>query len=262
MKDFQEKILIHLDFLDVLFKKENSNNDFPSPKIASFDLDKTLIDGDFADTVYTYMISKGYKFKMDYQTFLKEISINPRHLFLDFPTFFRNLKRDEVKKYIREVIKLDKFTFEENETTFEAKVPKPKEEFLWLIEELKMRNYIISVISASPEDIVKEVSKTYYNLEGEVVFGIKSKFSIMNNEEVYTDEIHLPTSVIEGKAIVYNTLFEHKPLITAGDSINDLYLLNLTKNDGITILCNKIHDKIDYIKSHLKTNTKIITINY
>lgn len=258
MIDFQNKILTQLDYLDNLHNKNNSN----IQKIASFDLDKTLIDGDFADTVYTYMISKGYKFKMDYQTFLKEITINPRDLFLDFPTFFNDMKRNEVIKHIKEVIKLDDFTFEENDTTFEAKVPKPKEEFLWLIEELKIRDYTISVISASPEDIVKEVSKTYYNLEGEEVYGIKSKFKITNNHEVYTDEIHLPTSVIEGKAIVYNSLFEHKPLITAGDSINDLYLLNLTQNEGITILCNKTHDKIEYIKSHLKTNTQIVTINY
>lgn len=254
MQKFKDEVELLLE----IASKENTNNE----NIAVFDLDRTLIEGDISDTVFAYFKSIGHKLNLGWDEFLKEIKLNPRKLFLEFPTYFEGFEREFVIKATNEVLKHQTIEFIENNNKYISVVPKPKEEFIWLIEYLQKLNFKIGVISASPEDIVKTITKHFFGLEGSEVVGIKSIFKIHNEKELYTNQIILPTTVIEGKAEIYNQLFDTKPLITAGDSLNDIFMLNLTAENGFSIICNKDKERRNIIKSKLNPNIKTIEIEY
>lgn len=240
-----------------------SNNSLKE-KIAVFDLDRTLIEGDISDTVFAYFKSIGHRLNLEWDVFLEEIKINPRKLFLEFPTYFQGFEREFVIYATKEVLKYEKINFTENGKLYTSVVPKPKDEFIWLIEYLQSLNFKIGVISASPEDIVKTISKEFYGLDGDKIVGIKSVFEKQNEneKEIYTNQIVMPTTVIEGKADVYHSLFDEKPLITAGDSLNDIYMLNLTHNNGFSIVCNKDINRRELIKSKLHPFIKTVELAY
>lgn len=261
MKNFQENIKILIENSLKNSSKLNIDNNKKNP-IAVFDLDRTLIVGDISDTVFAYCKSIGHKLNLGWEDFLEEIKINPRKLFLEFPTYFQGFEKDFVINATKEVLKHQSIEFTENSKTFSSVVPKPKEEFVWLIDYLKSLNFKIGVISASPEDIVKTITKEFFGLEGDEIAGIKSVFETQNGKEVYTNLIILPTTVIEGKADVYHQIFDTMPLITAGDSLNDIYLLNLTHENGFSIICNPEESRRKNIISQLIPKIKTIELEY
>lgn len=254
MENFKNLVLNELDRIDNTIETDG--------KIAVFDLDNTLIDGDISDTIFTYMMSKGFKFQINYQDFLGQIHTNTRNLFRNFPTYFEGIKRKDVIRSLEELLEINDFIFTESDLTFDVKTPKAKPEFVWLINELSSRNYLVSIVSASPDDVVKAIASAYFNLEHKYLFGIKSEFSTIGNTQFYTNRLIEPVPVFEGKETVFTHHFEKMPIISAGDSVNDLHLLNLTSSNGLIIICNEHQHKIDYLKSNVKAATRILTLNY
>lgn len=269
MKNFQEQVQTFIENTEKLFSDNNfiqtqKDNGHNPKKIAVFDLDNTLIDGDISDCVFAYIKSQGIETKITWDEFHHQLIHNTRKIFLDFPTLFENIKKNDIIHFTKEVLKLEKVSFIEKGKNYSTTVPKIKNEFVWLIDLLRQHNYEIGVISASPEDVVRTISYEFYKLESEKVRGIRSIFheNDIDKHHYYSNKIELPTTVIEGKEIIYKEMFDYPPILTAGDSMNDIFMLNLTHNNGVSLICNENIEKRQKIKQHLLPHINTIELHY
>ncbi len=105
--------------------------------------------------------------------------------------------------------------------TFTGKNIKPREEVIELINFLKKNGVDVWVVSASPELLVRQAMK-HFNIEANLI-GVRN---IIVDGKI-TDELEKPLSIYEGKIDCIKKYIsqDKKPLISVGDSINDLPML-------------------------------------
>jgi phosphoserine phosphatase len=118
-------------------------------------------------------------------------------------------------------------------------MPYPNQILLRLIEFLKGHQFDVKVISASFDFAVKHVVSTFFGIEESHAFGVRLKL----NEGKLTEEVLEPLPVTYGKAdVLKGILGNDKPMISAGDTLNDLYMLKMTDPDGLILFFGNVKD--------------------
>ena len=221
-----------------------------SQKIAVFDLDDTLIDGDIGDAVFA-------RLKLDETHRL--LTLQQERLALEWREYRILIETGKKQEAYRRVVTcmagmplktLVECTRSLIRTTpghikIEGEtvpVPAVKPDMVELLKLLKKLKYRIMVISASNHFSVRIAAGELLKLPRSRTFGIRPKISFLRPDPanrrmaVLTGTLHEPVPWSRGKAELYTRLTRGiPPLISGGDSHSDLFLLNLTHPLGLAI---------------------------
>ncbi len=226
--------------------------------IAVFDLDDTLLDGDIGEAAIAFLKANGEFKDFSYTNYLDDIKNgNTEKAYYEMAQSMNGLTIANLTQATNSVLnkkgKIIEFT--DNGSTYYAYPPIANQTFLNLVNFLLSQSFIISIISASPDIVVKISTQRFFGIAPEYSIGVRNKI----DNGIITAELIPPIAIGKGKAEVYKTLFgEQLPIIAGGDSINDLSLLNLTQSDGIIYIKNHDQRKHNLIESRLKEYNNLI----
>lgn len=233
-------------------------------KIAAFDLDGTLINGDIGESTFCYLKSIGHEFDFTWSEYLELLkTCNHRLAYSKLVTTMQGLLVKVVSNASRRLItsKSDTIFFTENNIDYSYPIPKQVVEMHNLIVYLKISGWKIAVISASNHISVRAVCEELFKLKPDFIRGIRTEIEVSDNSEDYfTDIIKGQISYGIGKVEVFHQLFGSNaiPLITAGDSAGDIDLMNLTSTDGFALLCSSSTDSNLHLKAKIKSDIQLI----
>ena len=230
-------------------------------KIACFDLDGTLIRHDMGEAVFARMKAGGRDLPLSWKQYQEMIREGKSiDAYREMAACMAGIAVAEIEKATAEVMQSENslITFPERKTEISIPVPKP---FPWMqnfTEFLAARGFDLYIVSASNDISVKTAAKAWFGIPEENAFGIACK-SITGK---WTDEIIEPAPAGPGKKDVIKQKIGKKPLITAGDSINDRALFLETAEDGIIIISGDSSQSIESIRLILRGKFDIFAIHY
>lgn len=230
-----------------LFDKYNKLN--IEKRIAVFDFDNTLLHGDIGEAVFASL--KKNKFIKnftwcDYNELIKEGKTS--YAYKRLIAAYDGLTEEIILYHTKEVFNTNSddpeyLSFLENGKFISVLKPSVNKIMSDIILKLQTLDFKIYVISASSEISVKYLASEYFGLDSDYVFGMKNGRKISNKKEYLTDKIEEPAPCFEGKAKLYkNIISDNPPIITAGDSKNDIAFMNLTDKSGIKFWIQKLED--------------------
>ncbi len=244
----------------------------PSKKIAVFDLDNTLLDGDVGDAVFVQL-------KLDEQD--EPITVDRRRIPLSWKEYQGILEREgKIAAYQRittamagipldTLVKTTRKVMDCRQTYLQLEgemipVPRPNplmQEVLVLLAQL---NYEIYIISASNQFTVREVARHYLNVPACHSFGIVPELERTGDDSpILTDRLEQPLPITDGKEKIYfDRISSELPLVTGGDSDTDIFLMNLTHPGGIAIWRGDSGKKFQYINQNLKQPECLFTLDF
>lgn len=240
---------------------KNRAKDLPNDKIAVFDLDNTLLEGDIGDAVFAQLKinekkeplpidNKSIPFTWeDYQELLR--TKGKREAYKRVVISQAGIPLERFVEITRQVMTLETPFIEMGD----VKVPVPSPNLLMkaLLVYLKNMAYKIYVISASNHYSVKYVAEEFFGISGANVFGMKPiLWEDKNNVLILGDKIDGPITVGEGKAEAYRKFIGIiPPLLAAGDSTTDFQVLNLVDPRGLCIWVGADDKQYESIKQKL-----------
>jgi phosphoserine phosphatase len=261
----QVKLQIPGALLDQIKRVENSfkfrAKDLSNDKIAVFDLDNTLLEGDIGDAVFAHLKINEKK---------ESLTIDNKSIPFTWEEYQELLRTKGKKEAYQQVvisqagIPLERFVEITRqvmalETPFlelgDVKVPVPSPNLLMkaLLVFLKTLDYKIYVISASNHYSVQYVAEEFFGIPGVNVFGMKPiLWEDKTNGLILGNKIDGPITVGEGKAEAYREFIGTiPPLIAAGDSTTDFQVLNLVDPRGLCIWVGADDKQYESIKQKL-----------
>lgn len=259
-----------LEFFDFIDKFK----DYPKEqRIAVFDFDNTLIHGDIGEAIFARMIKNKKQLNYSWTEYTNSLQENDtQNAYKRLISSYENTHKDTLISYTDEVFQYDKnepeyISFYENGKFFSVMKPMPNKIFTDIILKLQSIEFKIFIISASSDISVKHLGYELFNIPKNHIFGMKNKYKDEENKILGFD-IELPAPCFEGKAELYQKLIsKFPPLLTAGDSENDIAFMNLTSEDGIRLIMNKIEDdkdefdtKINIFKDSFEDDENIFTL--
>lgn len=266
----QQKALIPGDLVKRIQQLEENFNKRPkektSDKIAVFDLDNTLLEGDVGEAVFFQLKidektapltvdRKPIPFTWeDYQGLLAED--DKMAAYTRTVTAMAGIPTETVTDTTRRIVQSnDRFLESGN---FRVPVPSPNPVMQALVDYLKSLAYEIYIISASNHFSVRYVARVHFGIRESRVFGMKSRVTDIKDPvsgkkiTVLENQLIEPVTVGEGKADTYrNFAGSVPPLITAGDSNTDIQVFNLTDSAGLIIWVGKDDKKLAWVKQQV-----------
>lgn len=225
-----------------------------SRKIAVFDLDDTLLDGDIGDAVFA-------RLKLAETT--RILTVHHKRISLEWSEYRILIKTGKKQEAYRKVvtcmagiplktlIHTTRNLIRSSGGRIEIEgdtVPFPTINPLihGLLGLLKKLKYHIMIISASNHFSVRLAAGELLGLRRSQAFGIRPKLTYLRPKPdsrriaVLTGTLHEPVPWARGKADLYRQQAGLiQPLITGGDSESDIFLLNLTHPRGLAIWAGK-----------------------
>jgi len=249
--------------------EEDFNNrpkDKAGNKIATFDLDNTLLEEDVGEAVF---------FQLQIDEKKAPLTIDQKRIPFTWGDYQALLEEDKkMEAYTRAVtamagIPIETITdttrrvMESNDRFLElagsrVPLPSPNPVMQALVDYLKSLAYEIYIISASNHFSVRYVARVYFGIQEPLVFGMKSRVTDIKHPisgkkvTVLKDQLIEPVTVGEGKAGTYKMFIGSvQPLITAGDSTTDIQVFNLSDRDGLIIWVGKDDKKLAWVKEQV-----------
>ncbi len=236
----------------------------PNERIAVFDLDNTLLFGDIGEAIFAQL-------KIDEQEAFQ--LTNRERIPLSWTEYHRLLysgrKADVYKKIVScmaflpletllkatEKVLLSKAKFLDLEGA-SIPIPSPNPVMRALISYLQSIDYKVYVISSSNHFSVQLAAKKFFNISGSNSFGIKNKIQEIKlgdvSIKILNSEFEEPIPIEAGKVRVYKKFIGSiSPLITAGDSLLDIPMLNLTNRNGIIIWVGKDDEQYQVVSQNI-----------
>jgi phosphoserine phosphatase len=233
MEGVEEMILPQKLMEDIVHLQERceSVSTAGSRRIAVFDLDNTLLDGDIGNALYASLLSGGSVSDPSWEQYKLLMEINPRKAYEEAVKALEGFSIQHVIALTREIMQSEKSFIEVSGDR--VPVPAPNPAMKELIRILRATGFIIYVISASNDVSVKVVASEWFNIPAGAAFGIRS--DIQSGK--FTRTLQTPVPVGEGKIVLYRQMIqEGMPLIVASDNAMDLPLLQMCDPYGIAII--------------------------
>ena len=266
-----EELARRIEAIDTTIRDGGLDNP-PSRKIAAFDLDNTLLDGDVGDAVFIQL-------KLDEQNGPLTIDGSPIPLswkeyqdilaregkltaYQRITTAMAGIPLATLIKTTRKVMDCQlPFLQWEGER---IPVPAPNPMMLTLLELLRKNGYDIYVISASNQFTVREVGQHDLSIPAPHCFGILPVLERNGDgTEILSGQLERPLPITDGKADIYFAhISKDPPLVTGGDSDTDIYLMNLTHPRGLTIWRGDSGKKFQYIDRNIQHRDTLFTTNF
>ena len=234
---------------------------FDIPKTAFFDMDNTLLVGDIGELIILAILNNQsnlgkMKLSMNWEEYNSCMAINGEPFAYQEIIKAKQGNSIENLRTLTNEILSDSQPLKFSEGNFQILKPKPRpyKAIKNLISELIEREYNIYVITASSHYIAETVISNWFpEININNVYGVRNKLI----GSILTNELENPFPINEGKGLVIDNITKnYKPLITAGDSPNDLFMFNRTHKEGIKLIVNhrvkktyRILKKINSIKN-------------
>lgn len=246
-----------IDAIDLYFK------DHPPPsggKIAAFDLDNTLLEGDIGEAVFSQLKLDEKKHPVTVTKTMIPFSWpecremmekkGKKEAYTKMVTAMAGIPAETVIETTRRVMALN-IPFLEVEGV-RVPVPRPNAVMQALVGYLKNQGYTVYIISATNSYSVQYMAEEYFNIPATHAIGMRP--TVMNEENggILGNEIDGPITVGEGKVEAYHQFIGAvPPLITAGDSTSDFQVLGLTSPQGLCIWAGDDEQEYESIKNML-----------
>jgi phosphoserine phosphatase len=251
----QAKSLIPADL------RERMVTDGNKTKIAVFDLDNTLLEGDIGDAVLVRLkqMEKTGRVTIDdkiipltWEQYIDLIKTKGKWTaYKRVVTSQAGIPLERFIEITREVMAMEEDYLELDDV--KVPVPRPNELMKALVFYLKSLDYKVYVISASNHYSVQYTAETFFDIPAANIFGMKPTLrQDTQYGKVLGSEIDGPVTVGEGKAETYRKYVGMvPPLLTAGDSTTDFEVLNLVDPRGICIWVRDDEKQYESIKQKL-----------
>lgn len=223
--------------------------------IACFDFDNTLVKNDFGELVMNEIIFSGlpklnsgfeiyfrdkelakkiFKSRFDdpkkFSNFINEEYLQIQNLF-DVETSYRwssfifsGYTKEELRNFSREI-----WNKEKSKPNSKDKVQIFQDMFN-LIQYLKEKSWQVYIVTASPEEIIREIANEFGVIEKNVI-----GMNLVEQNGMLTDKILEPYTYGLGKVISFRSRTGKTPDLCFGDSMNDFELLSSAKLNGIAL---------------------------
>jgi len=230
----------------------NNRGDGPKTRIAAFDMDNTLLEGDIGDAVFARLIREGKPIPLTWAEYQRMITEEGKKAaYSKIVTVMAGIPVETVIETTRRVMRsTDTFIEVEGVT---VPVPRPNPRMRVLLSYLERLGYTVYIISATNRYSVKTVAEDYFGIPAGRAFGIRS--SIVEDEKrgpVLGGEVLEPVTVTVGKVDAYREFIgTEPPLITGGDSTSDIPMLNLTHPRGLVIWVGESENDFESVKQQL-----------
>lgn len=213
--------------------KSISSIEISGNSYAAFDMDNTLLVGDIGEALLALLIKKKLIENFGWSDYLQLVEKNKLRAYQHTIDIMQGLKISQLKKVTLEVIGYKKRSIILK--GYKIPVPKPNLLMKEILAILKKRGIPIYIVTASNEVSAQIICKKYFGIPGS---------SIMGAEVTSTPKGIIKKSSGEfpygkGKVTILKKRFKNKPLITAGDSPGDKYLLRYTAKNGICFWLGK-----------------------
>ena len=260
----QTKALIPLELMKrieaIEFYNRNQTSG-PMEKIAAFDLDNTLLEGDIGEAVFSQL-------KIDEKK--QPVTVTKTMMPFTWAQCRELLKKNKKKEAytkmitamagipVETVIQATHRIMNSNDPFLEVEgvrvlVPKPRPVMQALVQYLKSLDYTVYIISATNSYSVRYMAEEYFGVSSTHAIGMQAR--VTHEEElgeILSDTIDGPITVGEGKVEAYHHFIgPMPPLVTAGDSDSDIQILRLTLPWGLCIWAGENEKKYEAIKNKL-----------
>jgi phosphoserine phosphatase len=224
-------------------------------KIAVFDLDNTLIEGDIGDAVYASLLKDSMVPAHTWEEYMLLAEKDPQKAYEEAAMALEGLSIQHVITRTRKIMQS-----EDSYITFsgvQVPIPMPNPAMKELVRILRAVGFIIYVISASNDTSAKVAASEWFNIPVGNVFGIRSAV----HREKITRNLLTPLPVGEGKVSLYRkNVSGEMPLIVATDSKMDLPLLQMCDPYGIAILAGNDEQFYHQARALLPLSTRLHVI--
>jgi len=254
-----EQLLQRIHETDAKYKQRSPSG--AEPRIAAFDLDNTLLIGDIGDASFIHLkqeeerrgplTAHGVLIPFTWQEYDEILQRGDKlEAFTQMVKAYSGLPTSLMRDVACTVMKNTDHTISAEGAV--VPVPRPNPVMQAVVAYLQYLGYEIYVISASQQLLVEYVAREYFGIPGTHVIGLSNRLETHPRVRgaVLSAELEEPLTVTDGKADAYRRFISPEmPLITGGDSLTDLYLLNLTKKTGLIIWVGKDDSKLEHVKS-------------
>lgn len=222
-------------------------------RIAAFDMDNTLLEGDIGDALFVQLKLDGTPIPLTWAEYQRMITEEGKKAaYSKVVTVMAGIPVETVIETTRRVMK-STAPFLELEG-IKVPVPRPNPLMRALVLYLERLKYTVYIISATNQYSVKAVSGDYFGIPGHRAFGIRpSMVEEKKRGPVLGDKILEPVTVTQGKVDAYREFIGTvPPLITGGDSSTDIPMLNLTHPEGLVIWVGKNESDYESVKQRFQ----------
>jgi phosphoserine phosphatase len=224
-------------------------------RIAVFDLDGTLLEGDIGEAVFAYLLHQGQQLGWTWEDYQRTLRTHKARAYRAVVEAMAGMEVEAVREATRSVMSLEKTNLALHSSP--VRTPKPRTLFVELVSFLAHLQYRIYVISASNHISVQHIVGEWFDIPRSRAFGIETR--IINGR--LTSELIEPVPIGIGKADLYKR-FEgrNKPLITATDSRIDSPLLHLTHTEGLSIWVGENQLDFDVVMERASNGQQICVV--
>lgn len=251
------ELMKRIDAIDLYIKEQTPQ---PGGKIAAFDMDNTLLEGDIGEAVFSQLKLDEQKQPVTVTKTMIPFSwpecremmekLGKKEAYTKMVTAMAGIPVETVIETTRRVMTLN-IPFLEVEGV-RVPVPRPNEVMQALVSYLKSLDYTVYIISATNSYSVQYMAEKYFDIPATHAIGMKPTLMNEQNGGVLGAEIDGPITVGEGKVEAYHRFIGTvPPLITAGDSTSDIQVLGLTSPYGICIWAGDDEQKYEALKNML-----------
>ncbi|MDQ1591874.1 MAG: phosphorylcholine phosphatase [Pyrinomonadaceae bacterium] len=201
---------------------------------AAFDLDNTLLVGDIGDALFAKLVQQGMVNEFGWKAYQKKIVENRKEAYVAVVEAMRGLPVATICEMTEKIISgQEPFVLIEGES---VPAPRPNALMQSLVTALRLRGIEVFVVTASNQTAATIAAWNFFGIPSENVLGIRSGIYRNKLGQRLFDSVEHPVPVEHGKVeVLKGRLGSVRPCITAGDSEQDLPLLNYTHDDGIIL---------------------------
>lgn len=243
-------LMMRIDAVEDYFN--GSREDELKIRVAAFDMDNTLLEGDIGDALFAQLILEGKPIPFTWAEYQRMITEEGKKAaYSKIVTVMAGIPVETVIETTRRVLQ-STAPFLEVEGV-KVPVPRPNPQMRSLVSYLHSLGYAVYIISATNLYSVQTVAEDFFGIPAHRAFGIRP--SIVEDKKrgpVLGGEVLEPVTVTVGKVDAYREFIGTvPPLITGGDSTTDIPMLNLTHPRGLVIWVGENEKDYESVKQQL-----------
>ena len=221
-------------------------------KVAVFDLDNTLIEGDIGEAVYAQLFADGVPLSISPDIYRLLLEIDRSRAYEESVRALEYISIDTVIEATRKIMR----SKEESLEFGGERIPLPRPNMMMkeLVRLLRFLDFTTYVISASNDVSVKIIASEWFGIPVANAWGIKS---VIQNDRL-TSDLQQPVPMGEGKVALYRQSTNGVlPAVVATDSILDLPLLQMCDPLGLAFIVGENDELIRAVKETLPFSVNV-----
>ncbi|HTY37629.1 MAG TPA: HAD family hydrolase [Bacteroidota bacterium] len=214
-------------------------------RIAAFDLDGTLLEGDIGEAVFGFLLNERLTVGLSWEQYQHMLGVHKSMAYKAVVSSMAGAHKEDIAGATSAVMNCESEFIRHGSARI--RVPRPRPILKKFLALLRQHRFRILVLSASNHFSVQQVTRVWFDIPASDAFGIQSR---LVDNRLTTDFIS-PLPIGPGKAVLLRSqIGESEPLITGSDSALDLPLLRLTHPYGFSIWVGNDRSDFDVVRAN------------